>query len=126
MADKPQPPPFVFVDNSSERMIILRRTIDPHTQESTMVGRGLNYVRADYVDANRDAMGGLGLRVVDPTTYAEGEVAEVLRRGTSRQAFSEWGKREKRAAVISKIKARLNGAQPEPQPTDADGSAGWG
>lgn len=118
--NKPTPTAFVFVDNSSERMIVLRRRLDAHTQESTMIGRGLNFVRADYVDANRDAMGGLGLRVVDPTTYADGEVAEVLRRGTSKQAFGEWGKREKRAAVITKIKARLNGAQAQAAEVDVE------
>lgn len=128
MADKPQTqtPAFVFVDNASERMIFLRRVVSnspkegiPPKRESTMVGRGLNYVRADYVAANPD-MDTFGLRIVDPTRYAESEVAEALRRGTSKQAFAEWGKLEKRATVITKIKARLNGAQAQAAEADAE------
>lgn len=109
---KDKGPAFVFVDNSTERLITLRRngkapkgTAPP--QEETMLGRGLNYVRADYVDANPD-MNMIGLVLADPCKIPDGAVASVLQRGTSRQAFLAWAKIEKRPKVVEQIKARLS------------------
>lgn len=111
-------PPFVFVDNLTERLIMLRRPIkgeaikgQPTAQESTMVGRGLNYVRADYVEANLD-LDTFGMALVDPCKIAEHDVDRVLHRCTSRQAIVAWGKLEKRPKVLASIKARLNRATP--------------
>jgi hypothetical protein len=107
-------PSFVFVDNSTERLLALRRngkapkgTAPP--QEETFLGRGLNYVRADYVEANPD-MDAFGMSLVDPCKIPDGMVAGVLQRCTSRQAMLAWGKLEKRPKVIAQIKARLNRA----------------
>lgn len=118
-SDKKPAPTFVFVDNTTERMITLRRAIksdahvvgQPTAQESTMVGRGLCYVRADYVEANLD-MDTMGLALVDPCKIPDHEVKRVLDRSTSRQAIAAWGKLEKRPKVIELIKARLNRGAP--------------
>lgn len=126
VAETKTKPSFVFVDNRSERLVTLRRAVkgdEPHVagrpteQEHTAVGRGLNYVRADFVDANAD-MGLLGLGVVDPTKFSDTEVAIVLQRCTSRQAMIEWGKRETRAHVADKIRARLAKPAVAPKPDE--------
>ena len=112
--DKPdKTPAFVFVDNPTERLLHLHRVavasqVRGQTPEieSTAIGRGLNYVRADYVAANPDL--GFGMTLVDPCKIHDGDVARVLHRCTSRQAITEWGRLEKRPAVVSQIKARLN------------------
>lgn len=114
-----QKPQFVFVDNTTERMLTLRRSTaatdhpkgQPPPQESTMLGRGLNYVRADYVAAN-PRMSMLGAVLVDPTKIPENEVKAKLHRCTSRQAMIEWGRLEKRGPVLSAIKAWLNKSTP--------------
>lgn len=120
--DKPRPA-FVFVDNSTERLLVLRRPVppadgeetpkgQPTAQEETMVGRGLNYVRVEYVEANPD-MYLLGAMPIDPTKIPDGDVARQLHRCTSRQAMHEWTKTEKRTKVVDQIKARLEN-KPEP------------
>ena len=76
-----------------------------------MVGRGLNYVRADYVEANLD-MDAFGVSLVDPCKIADHEVERVLHRSTSRQAIVAWGKLEKRPKVLEQIRARLNRSTP--------------
>lgn len=105
-------PAFVFVDNKTERLLGLRRNgkapkgVAP-PQEETFLGRGLNYVRADYVEANPD-LESFGMALVDPCKITDGAVKDVLHRCTSRQAIAAWGKLEKRPRVLEQIKARLS------------------
>jgi hypothetical protein len=116
MSDKPDKPrpTFIFVDNPTERLLSLRRVSgeapkgQPAPQEKTAIGRGLNYVRSDYVSSHTEL--GFGMTVVDPCKIPDGMVATVLQRCTSRQAMIAWSKVEKRAKVIEQIKARLNRA----------------
>jgi hypothetical protein len=111
MSDK-KTPAFVFIDNPTERLLSLRRVCgdapkgQPAPQEKTAVGRGLNFVRADYISASTPL--GFGMTVIDPTKILEHDVARQIHRCTSRQALAEWGKIEKRAGVLAQIKARLN------------------
>lgn len=130
MSETKAKPSFVFVDNRSERMVMLRRTIAPESgekppkgtpteQESTAVGRGLNYIRAEFVAANPD-MGVLGCSIADPTKFGDGEVGAVLQRCTSRQAMNEWGKLEKRPRVVDQIRARLTKPAVPVQTEDAE------
>ncbi len=122
MSDKPSSPKFAFVHNTSERLVMLRRPTgeapikgQPTGQEATAVGRGICYVRQEYVDANPD-MGVLGLELVDPTRIPDAAVPEMLRRCTSRQALHMWAGLEKRPKIIDMIKARL--AKPAAAPSD--------
>lgn len=112
MSDKKTPPLFVFIDNPTERLLALRRVTgpapkgQPAPQERTAIGRGLNYVCADYVSDKTPLA--FGMSVVDPTKIPEHDVARQLQRCTSRQAMHEWAKLEKRPNVLAQIKARLN------------------
>lgn len=109
--NKPKPPDFVFVDNTADRMVAMRRALPARAGEtpvieSTVLGRGLNWVRAEYVDAAALAM--FGGAVVDPTKIPDALVGAAVQRCTSRQALIEWRRSEKRPGALALLRARLD------------------
>lgn len=115
---------FLFVDNPHERMIVLRRRASKDKTpkgvapvlESTNVGRGLGYVRAEYLEGPGANL--FGIRQIDPTQIPDGDVARMLQRCTSRQAMIEWRRIEKRPRVVEAISARLANKAAAPDPDE--------
>lgn len=116
---KRKAPAFVFADNRTERLTKLSRKTSSGERENTYLGRGLNYVRAEYIAATPEHVE-FGIALVDPSSFSAGEVEAVLQRCTSRQAMHEWAKIEKRPNVLAKIKHRLEN---KPAPSNDEGQS---